>query len=199
MEQAFQTVATEAVSEMEVKGSRFISRCARTESVTEALLFIQSVKAMYLDATHNCWAYRITPNEYRFNDDGEPSGTAGQPILQAIIANELEQVTVVVTRYYGGTKLGAGGLVRAYGGGAGAVLRQAGRLLVRPRVSFSITVPFSEQSLVYRFLQTHPQLEQEALEYTQEGLYLQLSTYLDERDTIVKELVEALRGKVRVE
>lgn len=195
----FQTVAREAVSEVEVKGSRFISRCARTESATEALMFIQSVKAMHPDATHNCWAYRITPNEYRFSDDGEPGGTAGQPILQAIIANELEQVTVVITRYYGGTKLGAGGLVRAYGGGAGAVLREAGKVLVRPRTCFSITVPFAEQSLVYRFLQTHPQLEQDALEYTPEGICLQLSTYLDERDAIVRELVDTLHGKVRIE
>lgn len=199
MEREFHTVAREAVSEMEVKGSRFISRCARTEGAKEAMLFIQSVKATHPDATHNCWAYRITPNDYRLSDDGEPGGTAGQPILQAIISSGLEQVTVVVTRYYGGIKLGAGGLVRAYGGGAGAVLREAGRLLVRPRARFCVTVSFSEQNLVYRFLETHPQLEQEALEYTQEGIRLEVSTYLDEKAALVSELVEALRGRVRIE
>src|SRR5215467_2005904 len=110
----FLTIAQNAISRADIKGSEFISRCARVANAAEAMAFIESVRREHPDATHNCWAYRISPNEYRFSDDGEPGGTAGQPIQQAVAAMNLEEVCVVVTRYYGGVKLGAGGLARAY-------------------------------------------------------------------------------------
>ena len=99
----------------EIKKSRFLAQAAPVDTPEQALAFVRQVGDPA--ATHNCWAYRIG-QDYRFNDDGEPGGTAGRPILQAIEGQGIDRAVVVVTRWYGGIKLGAGGLVRAYGGTA---------------------------------------------------------------------------------
>ena len=118
------TLAAPARHQIEVKHSRFV---AFAEPVASAEVALAAV-ARHADpsATHNCWAYRVGA-QYRFNDDGEPSGTAGKPILAAIDGQGLDRVAVVVTRWFGGIKLGAGGLVRAYGGTAAECLRVAER------------------------------------------------------------------------
>ena len=118
------TLATAATHVLEVKHSRFIAQAAPATSPEAALAFLAQVADP--EATHNCWAYRIGA-EYRSSDDGEPSGTAGRPILAAIEGQGYDQVVAVVTRWYGGIKLGAGGLVRAYGGAAAECLRSAER------------------------------------------------------------------------
>jgi uncharacterized YigZ family protein len=120
--QTRQTLIGPAQLQQEIKKSRFIANAAPADSVDAALAFVARVGER--DATHNCWAYRIDA-QYRFNDDGEPAGTAGKPILQAIDGQSLDRVAVVVTRWFGGIKLGAGGLVRAYGGCAAECLRLA--------------------------------------------------------------------------
>src|SRR4030095_9335677 len=101
----FLTVAATTVSRTTIKGSEFISRCARVSSAAEAMAFIESIRAEHSDATPNCWAYRVSQYKSRLNEEGEPGGAAGQPILQAITSMDLEEVCVVVTRYYGGVKL----------------------------------------------------------------------------------------------
>jgi len=98
-------------------------------------------------ANHNCWAWRIGQT-YRFNDDGEPSGTGGKPILQAIDGQSFDNVLVVVTRWFGGVLLGTGGLVRAYGGTASACLRAADRIEVLPMVAVTASIGFSDLALV---------------------------------------------------
>lgn len=110
----FQRIGT---NELIISKSRFIAHCARVESENEAIEFIQKIKKEHAQATHNCSAYLIGENNQiqKANDDGEPSGTAGVPMLEVLKKQDLQDVAVVVTRYYGGTKLGAGGLVRAYG------------------------------------------------------------------------------------
>ena len=108
-----------------VKGSRFLARAEIAVSGDDALAAVDRSRARMPDATHHCSAWRISPDEERANDDGEPSGSAGRPILARIDGLDLERVVVIVTRYYGGTKLGTGGLVRAYGEAAAAVLAQA--------------------------------------------------------------------------
>ena len=107
-----------------VKGSRFIASVAPAGSPDEALAYVEKVRAEGPSATHHCWAYRVgRPCEaFRFSDDGEPGGSAGRPILQQIEGHGLDDTVVVVTRYYGGTKLGVGGLIRAYGGCAAKAL-----------------------------------------------------------------------------
>ena len=101
-------------AELKVKGSKFIAGLIPVKSKEEAEQFYIEIKKKYHDATHNCYAYRIDANNFRYSDDGEPNGTAGKPILQMIDSRDLSQVLCVVTRYFGGTKLGTGGLIRAY-------------------------------------------------------------------------------------
>ncbi len=113
--------------EEKVKDSRFIATAAPIESAEEAAAFIAEMKKEFHDATHNCSAWKTgqgTKMKYRYNDDGEPSGTAGLPILKAIDAREISNICVVVTRYFGGTRLGTGGLMRAYGQLAAELLKK---------------------------------------------------------------------------
>ena len=135
------TLATAAAHAIEVRHSRFIAHAVPVANVDDALHALADVSVA--DATHNCWAWRIG-GEYRSNDDGEPAGTAGRPILAAIDGQGIDEVIVVVTRWFGGIKLGAGGLVRAYGGAAAECLRRAER---RPLVAISevvLHVPFED-------------------------------------------------------
>ena len=110
--------------EFVVEKSRFISFACQVSTVGQANFFIESISKQHYDATHNCYAY-LTDEGQKFSDDGEPQGTAGMPILNAIKGKNLHNVAVVVTRYFGGIKLGAGGLVRAYGKAASNVLEEA--------------------------------------------------------------------------
>jgi uncharacterized YigZ family protein len=107
--------------EEEIKHSRFITTLARAGTIEDATTFIRQVSEEFSDATHNCWAYLVGPpgssDRVGMSDAGEPHGTAGRPMLSALQHSGLGDVVAVVTRYYGGTKLGGGGLVRAYGGG----------------------------------------------------------------------------------
>lgn len=110
-----------------IKRSRFIGDGAPIASVEEAAAFIDTIRARYPDAGHHCFAWRLKTGDhgFRVHDDGEPGGTGGQPILNHIDGAHLRGVVIVVTRYFGGTKLGKGGLIRAYGGTAGEVIRNA--------------------------------------------------------------------------
>lgn len=105
-----------------VKGSRFIADVAPASDETEAMAHVERIRLREPGATHHCWAWRIGPDRVRSSDDGEPGGTAGPPILRRIESSGLDRVAVVVTRYYGGTNLGTGGLIRAYGAAARAGL-----------------------------------------------------------------------------
>ncbi len=124
--------------------SRFITTLRRVESQEEADAFIAEIKAEFPDATHNCVAYRIrTPLIERFSDDGEPGGTAGMPMLDVLKKEELFNVAVVVTRYFGGVLLGAGGLVRAYSKGAADGVKAAGVSVMEAGVRILLDCPYS--------------------------------------------------------
>ncbi|MCA0991611.1 YigZ family protein [Pseudalkalibacillus hwajinpoensis] len=114
---SYYTVKTEGENEIVIQKSRFIAHVKRTPTEEEAQAFIQSIKKRHASATHNCSAYLIGEQDLiqKANDDGEPSGTAGVPMLEVLKKRKLKDTTVVVTRYFGGIKLGAGGLIRAYG------------------------------------------------------------------------------------
>ncbi|MFH1964331.1 MAG: YigZ family protein [Acidobacteriota bacterium] len=143
------TLAGPARHETEIKKSRFIANALRIETSEDAMEHIRETSLP--DATHNCWAYKIG-EQYRFSDDGEPGGSAGRPILSAIENQELDQVMVVVTRYFGGRKLGVGGLVRAYGGTAAECLRLAAKLEIKPLCRVKVEIPFPDVSRVYNLL-----------------------------------------------
>lgn len=143
MLQRYLTVRPEGETEIEINRSRFISYVKRVETQEEAVAFIQEIKKKHWDATHNCSAYIVGENDQfqKMDDDGEPSGTAGKPILEVIKKKGLKDTAIVVTRYFGGIKLGAGGLIRAYGKSASAGVRAAGvveRILTREHHFHSI-------------------------------------------------------------
>ncbi len=127
LEDEYLTINEIRQAEIKIKGSRFIGTVAHAENEAEARDFISGISKKYHDATHNCFAFVVgfPPHQIvRFNDDGEPAGTAGQPILSVIQGENLNFVAVVVTRYFGGTKLGKGGLIRAYSDCTREVLKQ---------------------------------------------------------------------------
>ena len=125
------------------KKSRFIGRIWLVESEEEAQEKIQQMKKQHYDATHNCWAYIIKDGPARFSDDGEPGGTAGNPMMQVLQKEELFNVVCVVTRYFGGVLLGAGGLVRAYTKGAKIAINAAGKSMKRVWSVLYVPCPYS--------------------------------------------------------
>lgn len=131
--------------EQEIKKSIFLAHAVPVASEEQAQEWLQKLRVP--EATHNCWAYRIG-QRYRSDDDGEPSGTAGRPILQIIEKQNFDQVLILVIRWFGGIKLGAGGLIRAYGGTAAECLRQAPRAEYIPQKTASILCSFSDHALL---------------------------------------------------
>ena len=125
------------------KKSRFIGRVWPVETEEEALEKIQEMKKQHYDATHNCWAYVIKDGPMRFSDDGEPGGTAGNPMMQVLQRENLYNVVCVVTRYFGGILLGAGGLVRAYTKGAKIAIDAAGKSMKRVWSVLYVLCPYS--------------------------------------------------------
>ncbi|MBN2526508.1 MAG: YigZ family protein [Deltaproteobacteria bacterium] len=143
------TLKTPFTSQTEIKKSRFIAHAAPVQSKEAAMAFLAAVRDD--TATHNCWAYKIG-NEYRFSDDGEPGGTAGKPILAAIDGSGVDGVMVVVVRFFGGIKLGAGGLVRAYGNAAATCIGHAEKEEVIPMVALAFQIPFDCLGCIYPLL-----------------------------------------------
>lgn len=125
------------------KKSRFIGRAWPVETEEEALERIAEMKKKHYDATHNCWAYVIRDGVVRFSDDGEPGGTAGMPMVQVLQKENLYNVVCVVTRYFGGTLLGAGGLVRAYTKGAKIAIDAAGKSMKRVWSVIYLPIPYT--------------------------------------------------------
>ena len=136
-----------AESEFVEKRSRFISHIWPVETEEQAQQYIKDMKAKYYDARHNCWCYRVGPTTARYSDDGEPQGTAGQPMLKVLEREEVTNVCCVVTRYFGGILLGAGGLTRAYAKGARDALVASGVAVMGAwaRVEIPCTYPLYER------------------------------------------------------
>ncbi len=178
---------------LEVKHSRFLVNAAPVESPDDALAFVARVGDP--TATHNCWAYRIG-GEYRFNDDGEPAGTAGRPILAAIDGQGLDRVAAVVTRWFGGIKLGAGGLVRAYGGAAAECLRVAPRRALIVHAELALGYPFADTGAVHALA---AQFDAEKLDeqFDADGARLRLRMPADRVELLKVRLRDATRDRVR--
>lgn len=142
MADRYLTVARAGVHESEIKRSRFLCALAPADSEQAARDFVARVRKEHAGASHNCFAYVIGPDGrlHRASDDGEPGGTAGTPMLQALLGREVRDTAAVVTRYYGGVQLGAGGLARAYGGAVTAALDAIGTVERRRLVLVTVTV-----------------------------------------------------------
>lgn len=141
----YYTLGQHGLDEQLVKKSSFIGQAAPVQSEEEALAFIKSIKDQHKTASHNCFAYIIGANagQMRYQDDGEPQGTAGIPILEVLKRNNLVNCAAVVTRYFGGVLLGAGGLTRAYSASAAAAVKQAGIVTAETSLRFSATVSYA--------------------------------------------------------
>ncbi len=147
------TIASDEVTiENVIEKSRFIASAVHVDTVEQAVEFVEQKRKRYYDATHNCYAY-IVGNKAKFSDDNEPQGTAGLPMYECIKNNNLDFVCVVVTRYFGGVKLGAGGLVRAYSGAVADVLKRAERVTMRLCRTAEVTIDYSLLKTLRRALQ----------------------------------------------
>lgn len=188
------TLATAVSHSLEIKHSRFVAHAALIGSAEDALAFLQQVAVP--DATHNCWAYRHG-NEFRSSDDGEPAGTAGRPILAAIDGQGFDRVMVVVIRWYGGIKLGAGGLVRAYGGTAAECLRTAPRLPLVALTELTVQAAFEDLGALHAALAAH--LAEKLDEtFTASGVELHVRLPADQADPLKTRLRDATRDRIRV-
>lgn len=193
----YRTASQRAEHEEVIKGSRFLAWVAPVTGTDEAQGLLQEARERYPDASHHCWAWRCGA-EQRFSDDGEPGGTAGRPMLEVILRRDLDYVAAVVTRWFGGTRLGAGGLVRAYGGATARALDTAGSHLVEARTELLLRVPFSLEDSVQRFLATADGVRTEASAYTAAGLELRASIPVRSAKAFAAALTDHTRGGVAV-
>lgn len=176
----------------EIRKSRFITLAGPIASAAEAMAFIEHHSDPA--ATHNCWAWKLG-GQYRSNDDGEPGGTAGRPILAAIEAQGFDQVVVLVIRWYGGIQLGTGGLARAYGGGANKCLQQAPRRELVQRSEFACSCTFSELALLKIRLAELDGLVLDE-QFTANGVDLSLAIGLANLEDLQQQLADLSRGRI---
>lgn len=191
-----QTITAVARHAVEIKKSRFIIAAAPVTDEAAAKAFIASESDA--SAHHNCWAYRIG-QIYRFSDDGEPSGTAGKPILQAIDGQEIDGVAVVVTRFFGGVLLGSGGLVRAYGGSAAECLRAAEKVRLTPQTEACLRLVFSDHGLIKSRLERIEGATIQSEEFGAEGVVLRCLLPADQAEAILRTLVDLISGRLVIE
>jgi uncharacterized YigZ family protein len=188
------TLAATATVEIEIKRSRFVAHSARVDSMAETLEFFESVADPA--ATHNCWAWKLD-HRYRFNDDGEPASTAGKPIFSAIDGKGLDHAMVVVTRYYGGIKLGVGGLIRAYGGSAARCIDQAGIVEIQPRVVCLVEAGFRWTGQIYSALEQSG-AKKLGEEYPEGGVLIRVELLESALAGMREQLRDATRGEAVV-
>lgn len=189
------TLQATATFEQDIKKSRFRAVAGPIAGEQAARDFV----AAHSDpaANHNCFAWRIG-QVYRFSDDGEPSGTGGKPILQAIDGQALDGVAVVVTRWFGGILLGSGGLVRAYGGTAAACLRTMDKIELVVRVEARVTCVFSDLALVKARLAAAPGVRIDNERFIDTGAELAVALPEKSADTITRMLVDITAGRATV-
>ena len=196
-ETVFSTLARESHAEMTEKRSRFIGHAAPVKTEKEALDFIARIRHEYADATHNVYAYMLKDNNIaRYSDAGEPQGTAGIPVLEVIKKLGVTDCVVVVTRYFGGILLGAGGLVRAYGASAKLACDGAGTVTYQPFTEFKIEAGYSDfnklQPVLARF-----DLKTDGTDYA-EKVVLRLAVRSPEFESVRLAVTESTAGRVSV-
>lgn len=193
----WRTVSKSASASLTEKKSEFIANVAPVQTEEEALAFVGRIKKQYADARHNVYAYLLRENNtVRFSDDGEPHGTAGLPVLDLLRKEELTDVAIVVTRYFGGILLGTGGLVRAYTQSAKMALEQAGIAEMIPLTEFSVRCSYSDHGKVESALSPVPLLRFDSEFGT--DVTLRLACREEAFSSIVETLTEATNGRAIV-
>ena len=184
------TIASQVTFEEEIKKSRFQAIAVPVANEQDVKDFLEMSKD--INTTHQCWAWKIG-NNVRFNDDGEPSGTAGRPILATIEGNELSNILVLVNRWYGGVKLGTGGLVRAYGGCAGQCLLLAEKIELIEKKKVSFSCQFNEWAILqYEMNQQHIEFQQD---YTATGVYVVAMLQIHQIEPLSLKIQDVTRGR----
>lgn len=189
------TLLSTATHEQEIKHSRFLAVAGPVVDEQAARNFV--TEHSIAGANHNCWAWRIGQT-YRFSDDGEPGGTAGKPILQAIGGHDLDGIAVVVTRWFGGILLGSGGLVRAYGGTAALCLQDAAKVRIVPAEEITMGVSFSDLALLKARLLAYPDVHLTDESFTHTGAVLTLSLPQADLEDIFAMVRDLTSGRVSI-
>jgi len=192
------TIKKDFIAEEEIKKSRFICHLKRVYTEEEARAFISEIKKEHHKANHNCSAFTLGERQeiQRSSDDGEPSGTAGVPMLEILKKREITNVCAVVTRYFGGIKLGAGGLIRAYAGSVGHALDQVGLVKFVPQEQLILTLDYGNYDGLQRFLSTQGLVISES-EFLSD-VTVKLFVDLDKTEQLLADLIEQFSGKISV-
>ena len=192
----FRTIKEDGQVQEEIKKSRFICHAKRVYSEEEARDFITAIKKEHYKATHNCSAFIVGERSEikRTSDDGEPSGTAGVPMLGVLENHNLTNVCVVVTRYFGGIKLGAGGLIRAYAGSVALAVKEIGIIEIKEQAGIAIQMSYAQYQEYSNFLREHKLTEIDT-NFTDQ---VDTMIYVDkeEKENIKAALVEFFNGKI---
>lgn len=193
------TILENGSDEIIEKKSRFIGYVCHVESEMEAEAFIASIKKKHYDARHNCFAYVIGQENQilRFSDDGEPGGTAGKPILEVISGKQLCDICIVVTRYFGGTLLGTGGLVRAYTDASKAAICAVPIVKKRMVIPMTINTNYTDLGKI-QYLLGNEGIAIKENEYG-EDVMLQVEVFIDDIKRIEKSMIEATAARVKLE
>lgn len=194
----FRTIKEDGQVQEEIKKSRFICHIKRVTTEDEARNFIQSVKKERYKATHNCSAFILGERSEmkRSSDDGEPSGTAGVPMLGVLENHQLTNVCAVVTRYFGGIKLGAGGLIRAYAGSVALAIKEIGSVHIKEQLGLRLTLSYSQYQELPNFLKAK-QLQEQDTAFTDQ---VQTTIFVDkdDKDSVIESLIELFNGKIDI-
>lgn len=198
MAQSYLSLSGECVTQKVIEKSKFIATSRHVCGEDEAKAFIAEISKKYSDATHNCYAYISDNlgNFPRFSDDGEPQGTAGMPMLEVLKNNKLYEVAVVVTRYFGGIKLGAGGLVRAYSGAVAENIVAAQKVLYETCSESVYTVDYSNVDAIMRFFTEHG-ADVINTEYLNE-VYFTVAIKKSVEEQFNASLINTLNGRVQI-
>ena len=192
----YRTIKEDGQVQEEIKKSRFICHAKRVYNEEEARDFISAIKKEHYKATHNCSAFIVGERSEikRTSDDGEPSGTAGVPMLGVLENHNLTNVCVVVTRYFGGIKLGAGGLIRAYAGSVALAIKEIGLIEIKEQAGIQIHMTYAQYQEYGNFLKEHNLIELET-NFTDQ---VDTMIFVDKerKDDIKADLIEFFNGKV---
>lgn len=194
----FRTIKEDGQVQEEIKKSRFICHIKRVTTENEARNFIQAVKKEHYKATHNCSAFILGERSEmkRSSDDGEPSGTAGVPMLGVLENHQLTNVCAVVTRYFGGIKLGAGGLIRAYSSNVALAIKEIGIVHIKEQLGLRIALSYSQYQELPNFLKAN-HLQEQDTSFTEQ---VQTTIFVDkdDKDSVIEELIELFNGKIDI-
>ena len=194
----FRTIKEDGQVQEEIKKSRFICHIKRVTTEDEAREFINTIKKEHYKATHNCSAFILGERSEmkRSSDDGEPSGTAGVPMLGVLENHQLTNVCAVVTRYFGGIKLGAGGLIRAYAGSVALAIKEIGSVHIKEQLGLRLTLSYSQYQELPNFLKAK-QLQEQDTAFTDQ---VQTTIFVDkdDKESVIESLIELFNGKIDI-